>query len=90
MASKKDNPPWLNYLEWNVLGEETPGGFVVMEVVVKIRPAGLLAIVKADNRSTGIVLFVGGRTLAGLSGEIRRKVKDENAKWRKDQFFKLD
>lgn len=79
--------PWVTYLEWDVLGSETPGGFAVWEVVVKVRPEGLLGIVKVSKGGKGLVAFVGGRGLATLSRAILHTVKDERTRWREDKYY---
>lgn len=86
MNKSVEKPPWVSYLEWDVLGKETPGGFHVYEVVVKVQHQGLLAIVKARKGDEYLVTFKGARGLAALSRVVRDAVVREQTKWRVDQW----
>lgn len=86
--TKTGKPPWETYLEWDVLGKYTPGGFVIYEITIKVRPEGLLAIIKARKADEGIVAFGGARNLAGLSRVVRDKVNGEETPWKADAWFK--
>jgi len=89
MREMEKQPPWLTYLEWDVLGKPNASDARVYEVVVKIRPEGLLAVIKARKADQYTVTFVGGRSLASLSGLIRKRVVGEPEKWREDKYVQI-
>ncbi len=84
--SKSEKPFWVNYLEWNIIGSRTGQDATVYEVVIKVRPSGLLGIVKARKDDQYLVSFVGSKSLSGLSGELRKRVQHEDEKWRVDRY----
>lgn len=86
MTAQNQNPPWLNYLEHDVIGKTTASDARVYEVVVKVNGTGLLAIIKARKGDQYLVAFVGGRSFAGLSGAVRKRIVTEPEKWRADQY----
>lgn len=85
-ASRK--PYWIDYLEHDVIGQAVTGVGTVYEVLVKIRPGSLFAVVKARGGGGYYVAFVGGKSLSSLSGEIRRALKSEKTRWKPDQYAK--
>lgn len=89
MTSTREKPSWVLYLEGDCLGKQSSEGFVVYEVVVKVRDQGLMGIVKARDGDSGVVAFVGGRTLQSLSGEVRRLIAEDSPKWRPDKYFRI-
>lgn len=80
-------PQWVKSIEWQTLERETPGGFVVYEINIKLRREGLLCVVKAEKGNEGIVGFVGARDIRSLSGRLRQMIDSEMTKWKVDKYF---
>lgn len=78
--------PWVTFLEWDVLGKESEGGYRVYEVVIKVQGSGLLAVVKARDAQEHVVSFVGARSLSSLARGIRGRLEEEGKMWRLDKF----
>ena len=81
-----DKSPWVVWLEGDCLQSTTPEGFTVDGVVVRISHQGIMGIIKAHGDPGNVVCFVGARGLKGLSGEVRKVIKNGSSRWRKDQF----
>lgn len=88
MATATEQPPWLTYLEWDVLGSVIANDARVYEVVLKVRAENILAIIKARKDEQSFVAFVGGRSLASLSRGIRETIRGGPEKWRTDRYAK--
>lgn len=78
--------PWLTFLEHDCLFGTWHGSLQVIEVVVKVRHTGLLAVVKAQRDGEPLVAFKGARTLRALSGGIRDMLAGSGTRWRTDKF----
>lgn len=85
-VNRVEKAPWLTYLEWDVLGKETEGGYRVYQVVVRIKHEGIQAVIKARRGSEFFVSFVGGGSLQSVAGKVRARVVGEGHKWREDQY----
>ena len=81
-----EQDPWVTMLEHDVLWLEGPGGLRVMEVLVKVRHSGLLAVVKVRKGGDSLIGFKGGKGLRSLSGKIRTMIMSEDTNWRLDQY----
>ena len=88
--TKSDTDPWLTFLEWDILAAEVAGGGRVYELVLKIRPSGLLAIIKIVRGDGPFIAFAGARGFRSLSREVRDKIRSPSTKWREDKYAKLD
>lgn len=84
--NKREQDPWVTLLEHDMLWMEGPGGLRIMEVVVKVRHSGILAVVKAKRGDDRLVAFKGAGGLRSLSGKVRDMIRSEDTHWRLDQF----
>lgn len=81
-----EKTPWVNYLEGDVLNGESPQGYRVYQVVLRIRGEGLQAVVKARKQQGFFVIFVGSASLPALAAKIRKAVRSQDTKWREDKY----
>lgn len=78
--------PWVGYLEGDVIGKEVKAMGKVYQVVIRVKPEGLLGIVKARDRDEYYVVFVGAGTLPSLAAKVRDVINEPGKKWRSDRF----
>lgn len=84
--AKTERPPWQNFLEGDVIGKENTQGLRCYQVVIRVRPEGLQAIVKVRRGDEYQVAFVGAGGFQSLAGKVRDVFEDETKKWKDDEY----
>lgn len=86
MDKTGESHPVLEFFDTGLLGQQVHTGGMVYEVILKLRPANLLAIIKVMGPDGYYVAFVGGGGVLSLLRKVRGAVKSEKTKWRPDKF----
>jgi len=81
-----EREPWEVFLEWDCLGTFVKPEGKVYEVVLKVQPTGVFAIVKLRGPFGYKVGFVNGKSLRDIAGKIRSLLAGESGKWSDDKF----
>lgn len=81
-----EREPWVTYLEHDVIGKETEGGFKVYQVVIRIRGEGVMGVVKVRRGAEYQVVFVGASSLSALSAKVRNVMLGREGKFKVDQY----
>lgn len=78
--------PWLTFIEHDCLFGTWHGELRVIEVVLKVRHTGLMAVVKVEIGGQRMVGFTGAGGLKSLSRKVRDILANPETRWSPDKF----
>lgn len=85
-GGESKSEPWIQYLEWGILHARTREGVQIYEVNLKVRPTGILCVLKGSTVDRRVVAFVGAGKLKSLVFKLREVVESDTIQWRDDKY----
>lgn len=82
----EERDPVYNQLDGDILYGMSDGDINVYEVTLKIRPHGLLLLIKATRGREYMIAFVGGRKIDSLIRKAYLELRQNNLRWRTDRY----
>lgn len=86
MDDQSTTEPALTFLEHDCIGQETREGARLYEMSIKVRPGGLLAVLRVVGDQGSQVAFVGAGGFLSLARKVRDALQSEDTSWREDKY----